>query len=50
MSFTHDEYVRAILELEPVFLPHFTAMQYTDAILRLEAEFVPIPIPMRASL
>ena len=40
MSFTHDEYVLAILELEPEFSPSFSAMQYLDAILRLEAEFV----------
>ena len=40
MSFTHDEYVLAILELELQFSPSFSAMQYLDAILRLEAEFV----------
>lgn len=33
MSFTHDEYVQAILQLS------FTAEQYLEAILRLEAEF-----------
>lgn len=36
MSFTHDEYVLAILELST----SFSAAQYLDAILRLEAEFV----------
>lgn len=34
MSFTHDEYVQAILQLS------FTAEQYLEAILGLEAEFV----------
>ena len=43
MSFTHDEYVLAILELELEFSPSFSAMQYLDAILRLEAEFVLVP-------
>ena len=44
MSFTHDEYVLAILELELEFSPSFSTMQYLDAILRLEAEFVFISV------
>jgi len=40
MSFTHDEYVLAILELGLQFSPRFTAGEYVDAILRLETEFV----------
>jgi hypothetical protein len=43
MSFTHDEYVQAILKLQFEFaLPSFTATEYAEAIRVLAGEFVQV--------
>lgn len=39
MTFTHDEYVAAILELSAEFQV-FSAQQYIEAMVSLEQEFV----------
>jgi hypothetical protein len=44
MTFTHDDYVAAILELEYEF-KSYTAREYLQAVLLLEAEMVPIACP-----
>jgi hypothetical protein len=44
MTFTHNEYVQAILALEREFSPRFQASEYASAIIELEKEFVEVCI------